>query len=182
MSIGSWFRSLGSSIASLFVSTEEKFVGVIDVFFKVEDDLKAAVQTFKDLEKFDFDPKWRTRVINVPRAIEAIQQTFDIIRFGLRDKFDELRSTVETLINTLKGDQGRSVSDEGPSAVANVASKVASISIALTQFQEAFHTAVQFEQMIDDIKQKIESLDDLFLPQDKPRKYITKKRRARVKT
>lgn len=179
-SIGGWFKQLGSSIAGMLGSVEEREIGILKTVFAIEDDLKSAVAQLKGFKTFKFDPKFKTRVINVPRAYEGIQDLLDIVIHGLRDKFTELRDSVVTLGHTLESTGGRLTDNEGPSAVANVASKFAAIAVALESFQESFHTALEFEEMLLDIKTRLESLEDLFLPQDKPRKWVTEKLRKRV--
>ena len=178
--IGDWFSSLGGSIKSLFLSTEEHTIGVVETFFKIKDDLASAVSTLKGFKTFEFDPSLKTRVISVPRAYEGIQDLLDLIIHGLRDKFDELHHATETLLADLEGLHGRTTDQEGPSGVANVASKFATIAIGLDHFQQAFHKVLELEQMLLDIKERLETLDDLFLPQDRPREYVTERRRKRV--
>jgi hypothetical protein len=157
-----WLKGIGAAIARLFTASVDAETGIFTAFFSIKDDVNAFVANLQSFGRFEFDPKWKTRVINVPRAIEGIQELFDILIHGLRDKFTELARTVETLANTLEG-TGRQ--DDGPSGIANVQERLTTIKLACVHFQEAFHQALEIETMLLDIKNRVETLDDLFLPQ-----------------
>jgi len=178
--LGGWLRSLGHGIGSLFQASVDAETGAFTAFFAIKDDVTTFVETLRNLKRFDFDPKFKTRVINVPRAYDGINDLFDIIFHGLRDKFDELRHAVETVIATIE--QHPPPGDEGPSGIANVQERLTTIKLAIVNFQQAFHNAVQLEQMLVDIKQRLETLDDLFLPQGSTKKTVDKHYRQRQRS
>lgn len=179
--IGDWFKGLGSAISSLFTSVIQTEVSTIDTYQRALNDVQAAVQVFKDFEHFEFDPKFKTRVISVPKAWEGINELFDIVVHGLHDKFVELEGAVRILLGNLQSVLSPTrPGDEGPSAVGDIASKVAQMEVALVSFGDAFHEAVQFVQMLDDVKSRVETLDDLFLPQNKARKFLTERSYKRI--
>jgi hypothetical protein len=158
-----WFRKIGAALSSLFGSAVNAETGVIDAYFTIRDDIEAFVKNLTAFKKFEFDPQWKTRVISLPRAWDGIWELFDIIFHGLRDKFEELQIATETVLNVLK--QAQRPPDDGPSGIANVQEKLTTFKLAVVDFQKAFHTALEIEQTLIDIKNRLETLDDLFLPQ-----------------
>src|SRR5215471_11557065 len=56
-----------------------------------------------DLQHFDFDPKWKTRVINVPRAVDGMNELLFIVIHGFRDRFAEIHVAFHELVTALEG-------------------------------------------------------------------------------
>jgi hypothetical protein len=159
-----WLKSIGSAIKRLFFAAADAETGVFTAFFSIKDDVNAFVQNLSKFKAPKFDPKWKTRVINVPRAYDGITELLDIIIHGFRDKFQELTHSIETVVNVLE-QSAKGQQDDGPSGIANVQEKLTTLKLAVTDFQKAFHTALEIETMLLDVKNRIETLDDLFLPQ-----------------
>ena len=178
--LGGWFRGLGHAIGSLFTASVDAETGAFTAFFAIKDDITAMIARIDGFKRFTFDPKWKTRVINVPRAVEGFQDLYDIIFHSLRDKFDELRQAVETVVATIE--QHPPPGDEGPSGIANVQARLTTIKLAIVNFQAAFHLALDLEQTLLDIKQRIETLDDLFLPQGNTKKTVDEHYRKRQRS
>ena len=176
----SWLRSLGHGIASLFRSGVDFETGAFSAFFSIKDDVTAFVANLRGFQHFEFDPKFKTRVINVPRAYEAINDLFDIILHGLRDKFQDLAQAVETVVNTIE--QHNPPGEEGPSGIANVQERMTTIKLAIVDFQKAFHIALDIEQTLLDVKQRVETLEDLFLPQGSTKKTVDAHYRKRQRS
>lgn len=142
----------------------------VDVFTQLEADTLNLVQAVKDLKHFEFDPKWKTRVINVPRAIEGIQDIFDIVVHGFRDKFSEIHQSILTLKVALEGANiGHFTSPEPQARLTKIVDWFGALYIALQAFEKAYHDATDIVSMVDDVKRRIETLDDLFLPQGNPK-------------
>ncbi len=175
-----WLRSLGHAISNLFTSAVDFETGIYTAFFSMEDDTKAFIAQLSGFKHFEFDPKWKTRVINVPRAYAGINELFDILMHGLLDKFKALGESVTTLVNVIKSDSGRPVPDDGGPGVAAVQEKMATIKLAVTDLQTAFHLALDIEQTLLDLKQRAESLDDLFLPAGRTKTAVTVHYRKRT--
>lgn len=157
-------KALLHLLAGLFTSAVDAETGVFDAFFHIQDDVHAFVLNVRQFERFDFNPQWKTRVISLPAAWDSIQDLIELIFHGFRDKFIELERAVTVVVNVLKDSTGR-VPDEGPSGIANVQAKLATMKLAMVHFQQAFHAALELETMALDLKQRLESLDDIFLPQ-----------------
>lgn len=178
--IGDWLRRLGRALSHLFVQAVDTETGVFDAYFSMSDDIHAFVANLRGFRRFEFDPKFKTRVINVPRAYDAINDLLDIIIHGLRDKFTELGDRVTTIKNTLE--PSHAPPEEGAGAVANVQAQLATFKLACVHLKEAFHDALEIEQMLLDVKQRLETLDDLFLPQGNPKQIVDKHYRARIRS
>jgi hypothetical protein len=166
------------SLGNLFTSAVDAETGIFDAFFTIQDDVHAFVANLDQFARFDFDPKWKTRVISLPAAWDSIFDLVDIITHGFKDKFVELERSVQTLTNTLQ-QRGIRQPDEGPSGIANVQERLAAIKLAVVNFQQAFHTALEIQQMALDVKNRLESLDDLFLPQTSAKRVVDIKYRKR---
>jgi len=165
------------SLGHLFTASVNFETGIFDAFFSIKDDVHAFIANLSQFERFDFDPKWKTRVISLPQAWDSIFELVDIITHGFKDKFIELERSVETLLNTIQ--QSPRAPDEGPSGIANVQERLTALKLAVVDFQQAFHTALQIEQMALDVKQRLERLDDLFLPQGSSKTVVDVKYRKR---
>lgn len=179
-----WFRQLWNRLVDIVLRTSahaaEQAIQQVDVFSQLEQDTDRLIQAIRDLHKFEFDPKWKTRVINVPRAIDGMQDLFDIVVHGFRDKFLELFQSIQTLRAALEHHElGHFPSPEPQSRLTKVVDWIGAVYTALQAFERAYRDAVDITAMVADVEHRIETLDDLFLPQDKPRTYVTERVRTR---
>ena len=180
MALGDWFRSLGHAVGSLFTSAVDSETGIFDAYFSIKDDVEAAVRTLEDFKHFDFNPAWKNRVINVPRAIDGINDVADIIVHGFKDKFIELRDVVREIVSLI-GEQ-RGPPEEGAGGLANVQSKLATVKLVTIRLKAAMHNVLELEQMLSDMKQRVETLEDLFLPQGSTKKTVDEHYRKRQRS
>ena len=155
---------------------------MIETYDSIGSDVERFLASIKDLKKFDFDPKWHTRVVLVPQAIEGMQDLFDIIIHGFRDKFEDLHQALLELNDALHHKHTLRTSAGGAALVGAMVEEVGNTSTALRAFRLAFKDAVDIVAMLDDVKKRVETLDDLFLPQTNPRKYVTEKLRKRIRS
>ena len=177
-----WLKKLWHALVDAVLRTSahaaESIEGHFDVFTRIEDDTHHLIETIKDLKKFDFDPKWNTRVILVPKAIEGIQDIFDIVVHGLREKFEELEQAIFTLKGALRVPPKQ---PDPQGMLANITVIFGRIDKALQVFEAAYKKLTELVDMIDDVKQRIETLDDLFLQQQNPRSWETVHVRRRIR-
>jgi hypothetical protein len=159
-------KGLFSGGKKLLGDAEELELGLYRTFFSIEDDAKAFVKNLEAFKNFDFDPKWKTRVIVVPRAIQSFEDLFGVLRDDLVPKFKTLIEEIEAFANLVTGNVGGGTGgDEPGGGLAHFAGRIADISIGLANIQKAFHSALDIEGTLIDIKNRVEALDDLFLPQ-----------------
>ncbi len=173
-----WLKNLGHSISSLFIKAVDVETGIFDAYFSIKDDIEAALATLRDFQRFEMKPLWKSRVISVPRVVENVQEITDIIVHGFRDKFQELHGAVHEIVN-LVGEQRGPPPDDGAGGIADVQSKMATIKLATIRLKESMHVLLNMVQMLDDLKQRFESLSDLFLPQGSTKKTVDEHYRKR---
>ena len=134
------------------------------------------------LREFRFDPKWKTRVINVPIAVEQIQDLQQRIFLGWSDRinaivepFHELSLVLTTEAAPDPGDPQRAVS-----ALARAQVKLGHIVVAIHQVAEAMQTVGNVVDLFDEVRSQIESFDALFLQQGNTRRVSREKASIRV--
>jgi len=135
------------------------------------------IQNFKD---FKFDPKWKTRVINVPIAIEQIKEFIVNVPEDLIDTLKKASGDLRALFNLFEhGPPGTS-----PAETAGALSHVVGFASAIDQAFEVLEGMVDdLTSIVDDIKQlreQVEGLDAFFLSQGRPRKFLTERSYKRI--
>ena len=181
--LGDFFRNIGHALVHGPADVDQKTDSVLDLWDTLHRDTLNLVNALKDIPKFDFDPKWNSRVINVPRAIEGIREVFDIMTHGFHEKFAELMQAILTLKNALHDTVHHLPQNpEGAAIVTKIVNQVGAGVTALVAFQKAYTKVTDIAQMLDDIKRRIETLDDLFLPQGNPKKVVDEHYRKRQRS
>lgn len=181
--IGDWLRRMGSAIANGNDAAEHHTDNILDLWDTLHRDTLNLINDLNDLKHFDFDPKWSTRVINVPRAVDGIQEVFDIIKNGLKERFGELFQAIETLKNALHDTVHHlPTNPDGGGIVTAIVDKFGATYVALTAFQKAYTKVTDIVEMIDNVKRRIETLDDLFLPQGSTKKTVDEHYRKRQRS
>lgn len=178
MGLVDFFSNLWHALVDAVLRTSahaaESAVQQVDVFSKLEADTLNLINSINDLKHFRFDPKWKTRVISAPRAVDGIQEIFDLVVHGIRDKFSELHQSLITLRAALEGHSighfGGSVEPAG--RLTKVVDWIGAVYVGLQAFEAAYKSATDLVNIIDDVKQRIETLDDLFLPQGNPKTTV----------
>ncbi len=177
-----WLRRLWRLLVDAVLRTSahaaESLEQHLDVYTLLERDTLNLIHSVRDLKHFHFDPKWKTRVILVPQAIQGIQEVFDIVVHGFRDKFSQMYQAILTLKGALHAPPP---SPDPQSAITRIVNIIGQVEVALRAFELAYKDLTDLVQMIDDVKQRIETLDDLFLQQGNSRVWVTEKLRQRVR-
>jgi len=156
-------------VGSIISSLDKQFLGFSDVVDAFVEASGQAQQQLKDFEKFDFAPKFKTRVISVPKAIEGFQDLWDLIRNRLLDKFTTIVDETKGVIDGLKHLPARA---PGEPLLQHTALILSIVHAYNEQLAKLIHDILDFTQTIDDLKMRIETLDDLFLPQSNPRQLV----------
>jgi hypothetical protein len=169
------------AIAGSFFSTEnfapEKFIEIQQGFTDLIQSFEDEFQRVKD---FNFDPSWKTRVINVPRVTQSFENIANVFVQGLTADFNTLRQPFVDFHDKL---EGIAVQIAGIQAYAG--GKVAGIVTGL-QASQIFISAlndligelaasiseVDFATTIDRVLKNLERLDALFLQQGNKRKRL----------
>lgn len=182
-----WLRRLWIQLVDLITRQSahaaESQQHVNSTYEQIIEDTVNLINFLRDLEHFDFNPAWKTRVINVPAAFDGINELFDIMFHGLRDRFQTLHVGVLDLLHSLEGHppiQGH-FGDPG-GTVTKVVNYIGDAATAWRAFGQAYHAAVDIVSLVDDLKRRIETLDDLFLQQGNPKKTVEKNYRQRQRS
>jgi len=148
------------------------------MFGKIDNIIQGVEHEIREIEHFQFNPHWNTRVISVPRAIEQTQQLIQVPR-QIADSIKDIVSLVKDKLNTPEELEP----DEMESDLEHIAGKLGKgcekILGWITLIVDAVLTV---DQALDDlntivdglrqIREEIEHLDSLFLPQSSTKKTV----------
>lgn len=147
---------------SILAQLDKSFTGFSDVVDAVTAGLETAKGQLSEFKSFQFDAKWRTRVISVPAAIDHSEKLWQTVRQGLLDKIvaivDDINGTIQEIKNLPPPLPGEPILQR----TALILSIVHAINEKLAQtVTEIFN----FATIIDEIKRSIEKLEPIFLSQ-----------------
>jgi hypothetical protein len=148
--------------------------GVLSDLQGIHDDweeLKANLQVeVQKLKTFEFDVRWKTRVINVPIAVDQIRNLIDEIFHQLIDKLDEVLAPLKDLAGKIQElTRQQSTSEDQVTALAKVEGGIGFVQIAIRDTRQAMDSVKDLSELFLDITNRIESGSDLFLQQGNPR-------------
>ena len=156
-------------IGDILAGSDKRFLGFSDVVDAFVESSERAKQQLQDFQHFDLNPKFRTRVISVPKAIEGAQDLWDAIRNRLIAQFTTIVDETRGVIEALKHLPARG---PGESTLQHAALILSIIHALNEKTAQIVREVLDFTQTIDDIKTRIETFDDLFLSQDNPRQRV----------
>lgn len=181
-SFGDFFNSIGNlaagaaDAATHIEDDSAQIQAIVDDWIEMRENITEEVQKLKN---FEFNPAWKTRVINVPIAIEQLRDLLDEIFHQVKDKFESIfegfRDTA-TAISALKtsGSVRGAGEPTGLGRVVNEAENISGyVNFAFRATREAFDAAKDVTELFLDITTRIEKLEDVFLQQKNPRKRVT---------
>ena len=139
--------------------------------------LGASIKVETDRVKaFKIDVRWRSRVINVPIAVDNFKQLLSELTTGLREKLQTIERPFLDFKETVKL-LAAPPSDPGVSKLASSFSEVENFIAALNVLVGDLATAIQdslsLTALFDRVLQDIQHLDDLFLSQKSTRTKTT---------
>jgi len=146
------------------------------------DSVKTEVDGFRH---FTANPHWKNRVISVPRAIENITSVWDIVHDFVTRTEDIVR-LIKDRVQQVQAPEPDDIEaiERLPGKLAKVGEKILGIATLIIDTLQTIEDFISdLQSIVDDIHQlreDLEHLDGIFLPQNKPRRYETTKRRARV--
>ena len=149
---------------------------IIDDWIEIQKNFKTEVQKLKD---FKFNPHWKTRVINVPIAIEQVKDLIDEIFHQVIDRVKDIIQPIEDSVNAAQIVQStRPVAGVGePTGFARTLNKAETLAgyirFGFQESRKAFDAAKELTELFLDITHRIEKLEDVFLQQGNPRKRVT---------
>ena len=177
-----WIKKALSFLANLLVAIAHFIFESFTHYDEVVADINDIVATWAatkaniaiELERirnFEFDPKWKTRVINVPQAAQQIQDLKSLIVDDFRARVDTLIEPVHELTLILHQEAAPDVQDPqgAVNAMSKASVKLGHVVTMIHQVRDALHTVADFVSLFDTLRENLESLDALFLPQGKPK-------------
>jgi len=122
--------------------------------------------------------KWKTRVINIPAAAQEVNDLYHEIKDELVGKFVEAETEVKALIDQLR--HGGSLHEPGEPALARAVDVLQDVHSFNLRLAQLIRTVGDIATIIDDIKNRVATLEPLFLPQGKPKSVVDKHYRSRI--
>jgi hypothetical protein len=149
-------------------------LGVSGLLQQIDDMLVDASQLVENsrlevrrLKEFKFDPKFRTRVINAPRAIE---QSRDFVADIADQATEAFRSLVSNL-KAIKFSAGHlGAPEKGGSGVLKILEDITKIKLFIGEIDAFFKALESFVDAIRQIHEELATLETIFLPQGNLRK------------
>jgi hypothetical protein len=188
-SFGQFFDNIGNlargaaDAATGIESDIADLEGIIQDWTEMKANLSEEVQKLKD---FEFNPHWKSRVINVPIAIDQIRELIDEIFHQVRDKLETIVQPFVIAVNAIKVVQQTSTQSTGRTrgglvqTVNHAAGYAQYIRFAFSQSRAAFDAAKELTELFKDITDKLSGAEAIFLQQKNPRQSVTVKARERV--
>jgi len=128
------------------------------------------------VREFKIDIHWKSRVINVPKAILNFKDILHELTTGLRDKVIEIARPFVDFGRTIKLESFTEDPLGGPASVSKLATAfskvedfITNLNILVGDIDTAIVAASDLTHLFDRVLKDIEHLDDLFLSQDSKR-------------
>jgi hypothetical protein len=172
-----WFKRAWQAVTSFLgsffqaeVNISENITTIINSFTEGRRNIEDGVYRIKH---FKFDPQWRTRVINVPAAADAVVALYEEVFGDFRERMQILVEPIHQLSLIFRAEKENPDPLGGPSALARTSVKIDEIATMISQLAEASKVALNFTQAFDDVIINLETLDVIFLQQGNKRKWVS---------
>ncbi len=188
-----WLRKLWRIISQLLGAILHFVVNAFTHYDQVVDDINAIMTRYAhaketiqkeiaELRKFQFNPAWKTRVINVPAAIERTQELQARILDDFQNRLRQIVEPVHELTLILKQESAPNPGDPtgAVSALSKTEAKLGEVVVMIHQVRIAFDSVTEFVDLFSELRKDVETLDVIFLQQKNPRKWSTEHLRKRV--
>jgi hypothetical protein len=161
--------AIGSFLSSFFsvwdVSIDD-FDAIRADFEEIKANVQAEIMKLQKLHK----PEWKTRVINVPRAMEAVHDMIELIRDDLFTRAEDCITPLHDLVLIWKSEKASIESSmDKPNAMVRASSFLHSVETAIHQVRSAMDAAKDVTELATEITDKLNGLDLIFLQQGNPR-------------
>jgi hypothetical protein len=183
-SIGSALKSVASSITEIYSEITKiagVFINIRDYTIGAFEDAVALISEVEDeydkIIHFDIQPHWRSRVISVPRVMENIKQLAalpQIVINAVKDLISNFKTRMQSTEVIEVGEEFLPILGQ----VFAIATLIAEILLAIRSTIDDVKAIVD---AIQTVREDLENLDGLFLPQHNARKFLSTRRYARIK-
>jgi hypothetical protein len=176
---------LGKLLGALFQTDQLTSQTVLSIEGHWQALIKNVGVEVKRVKNFKFDPKWSSRVINVPKAIEAIKSLIEDLTSGLADK---VKTIAQPFINFKAEFEAFTAFANAPrepgesrilAGYQEIQQFINALNTLIGELDKAVESAGDLTELFDHVLNDLETLDDLFLQQGNSRKE--KKGTARIR-
>jgi hypothetical protein len=164
------------AVGQLLAGLDRAYTGFSEVIDAVETAATTLKTQLDDFSHFDFDPKFATRVMNGKFAVGGAESLWDDIKSIFSVKLIQMLREAENTVQALKNIPPRAPGEPLLQRTALILNEIHAFN---TDLAARITSLLDFTQVIDDIKHRIETLDDLFLPQSSQRTPTTLRYRKR---
>jgi hypothetical protein len=178
--VGDFLRRVLRLIGNFFSSLFAAETGILDNVSRIQQNFETArsnvQREVEALRAFQFDPKWKNRVINVPIAVAQLQDFVDLITQDWRERLRILTAPVHEFVLIFHAEEF----GERPSGLVRAAVKVDEIATLVKQLADATDQVVSFVDVFRQLREQIEGLDGAFLQQGNSRQVVREKSTIRL--
>lgn len=167
--LGTLAAAVGNFLLQFFTSSNQisnDIHSIVVDFHEMEESIKREIQTLKD---FEFNPHWKTRVINVPKAIDQVKALVDKTASKFRGKLQELLQPIKDLEVIFQQEAAPDPLGDKPSALAKANVKYGHVVVAIHSMAIAMKDVKEMAEMFEELTHDIENLEPIFLQQGNSR-------------
>lgn len=177
-------RTILSAIGSFISSFFDVWNVSIDDVQGIIDDVKAIKSNVEleisKLKSFQFDAKFKTRVITVPVAIDQLRDLTELIVHDTTDKLSSVVDPLRELVLVWKQSSGDVGDPNNPNGLAKAATFLREVETTLKLVRQALDSVKDVSALFVTITDRIKNFDDLFLQQGNSRMRLTEKSTIRL--
>lgn len=191
-----YIRNLLQKIALLASSAWNFLTGVWNLLVNFKNTLETfisngtslilnCISEFEKIKNFEFDPKWNSRVISVPRAKENLDELIQIpsdILATCKEIMNILKQKLEPETFEFDPEDLKFVPEEFARFLTKVLGWVALVIDCFVSWNQAIIDANHIVDDIRNLRENIENFDSLFLQQGNPKIVTDVKYRKRQRT
>lgn len=149
--------------------TEEKLTGIAKKVGRIATEITVEV---KKVKAFKIDIHWRTRVINIPIAVQKIKDLIDNLTKGLIAKLKIIEQPFKDFVSSLHAAKQEVDPLGGPQSVSKIVTTfsklqdfITNLDILAGSVDSALDEVIQLQQLFEQVLDDIQHLEDVFLSQ-----------------
>ena len=164
------FAAIGHFLASFLGSTLDVIDNIDRIGIALQDAKQEIEDGVQEIKDFKFDPKWKTRVINVPKAIENIHALVEEMTDDFKARLERISNPVFAFKLLFHADFS---AGDHVSGLTKTAIKMEQVALLIKELADAFEEISRFADLFNSLIGDVEDLDKLFLQQGNSRRRLT---------
>ena len=133
----------------------------------------------RKIKAFKFDPKWKNRVINVPKAIDQTRDLVAEISSSVSDGLHAFKSNVQAIRGAVAA-IGELKPEKGGGGVLKVLQDITDIKNFVGEVDALIKSLASFVDVLRKVTDELSSAETLFLQQGNSRKVVSEKSTIRI--